>query len=553
MKWIPKYQSSNKTKYASAAKDANTGESYDIYLQDGNTYDSQGNPVSVIRTPDTIITPNTYNQQLASKSYGTREKGLEIVYPEFDLTTGAGLVKDIGKGLFNYGVKQLAYNGNKWAGKKYIANSINNGIKSFVGYNPELNNKILNFTYGDLTETTYAKPWRSSWGQEFGSPKINYNRAKSFYFKNKPDQRFELVSDKEPLNYSVHFKTTLGELPKDKKMQLFQKVADVIPGGSTISTHGSISKGGIHGLERFGKDFGFIKVGERQITDKKMNPVNIPIFQKPFSKESYYKHGWEDSWNRIQQSQQRLSTEFPSSDYYEFTRYPYLVETPDYQLAYGRVNSKQATQYYNEVIKPKIALMTSEQPNVTDYAEATVLPKHTSGTYNPKSHISNIDMPISKSDVKYGYEGEPIANTLVHENYSHGTDNLIPQFIQEKYPVIPKDVEMNFNGHRYLPASHQWYESRATLNEIRFNNPDIKGDQWMNVPENELLRQLWRVNGYGNDFYHHINTLRNPWKKNFIDKLKFALSYLPASTGVPILSTSINSSSDESNKNQATK
>ena len=71
----------------------------------------------------------------------------------------------------------------------------------------------------------------------------------------------------------------------------------------------------------------------------------------------------------------------------------------------------------------------------------------------------------------------------------------------------------------------------------------------MNVPENELLRQLWRVNGYGNDFYHHINTLRNPWKKNFIDKLKFALSYSPVSTGVPILSMSINSFNNESNKN----
>lgn len=69
-------------------------ESPMIYLQDGNTYDSQGNPVSVIRTPDTIITPNTYNQQLASKSYGTKEKGLETVYPEFDLITGAGLAKD---------------------------------------------------------------------------------------------------------------------------------------------------------------------------------------------------------------------------------------------------------------------------------------------------------------------------------------------------------------------------------------------------------------------------------------------------------------------------
>ena len=43
-----------------------------------------------------------------------------------------------------------------------------------------------------------------------------------------------------------------------------------------------------------------------------------------------------------------------------------------------------------------------------------------------RARISNIDMPMSKSDVKYGYEGEPIANTLVHENYSHGTDNLIP-------------------------------------------------------------------------------------------------------------------------------
>ena len=155
----------------------------------------------------------------------------------------------------------------------------------------------------------------------------------------------------------------------------------------------------------------------------------------------------------------------------------------------------------------------------------------------------------TKSDIRYNEEGKDIASTLVHENYSHGTDDIIPKFIQEKYPVIPKGIEMNLNGHRYLPASHQWYESRATLNEIRFNNPDIKGDQWMNMPENELLRQLWKVNGYGNDFYHYINTLRNPWKKNFIDKLKFALSYLPASTGVPILSMSINSSSNKSNKN----
>lgn len=123
MKWIPKYQSGNKIKYASAAKDANTGESYDIYLQDGNTYDSQGNPVSVIRTPDTIITPNTYNQQLASKSYGTKERGLETVYPEFDLITGAGLAKDVG--LFS-----LSKLGNKWAKNKLLDSSVKNITKN---------------------------------------------------------------------------------------------------------------------------------------------------------------------------------------------------------------------------------------------------------------------------------------------------------------------------------------------------------------------------------------------------------------------------------------
>ena len=402
--------------------------------------------------------------------------------------------------------------------------------------------------YNSIMQLSYYKPTRKSWS----TGKAEGNRATSYFFKQYPNQRFELVKDIEPNNYSVHFKTDRNGLSYGNKMQLFAKIADEVPEGANLSTWGSVSKGGIHGINRFGKDFGFVKVGERQITDKKMNPVNIPIFEKPFSKEFYYKHGVEDLWNDFYQNQQKLSAEFPSSNYYEFIKYPYLVKTPNHQLAYGRVNSKQATQYYNEIIKPKISLITSEQPNVTDYAEATTLPKNIGGIYNTKSRVSNINMP-TKSDIRYNEEGKDIASTLVHENYSHGTDDIIPKFIQEKYPVIPKDVEMNLNGHRYLPASHQWYESRATLNEIRFNNPDIKGDQWMNVPENELLRQLQRINGYGNDFYHHINTLQNPWKKNFMDKLRFALSYLPASTGVPILSTSINSSNNKSNKNQATK
>lgn len=466
---------------------------------------------------------------------------------EFVVGTAAG---NLGLGLGKMALSKMSQNAvSHWARNSLLNETAGNLTKN-VSQGITNNLAAKEYTAGDnpIMQLSYYKPTRKAWS----TGKAEGNEATSYFFKQQPNQRFELVKDIEPDNYSVHFKTDRNGLSYGNKMQLFAKVADEVPEGANLSTWGSISKGGIHGINRFGKDFGFVKVGERQITDKKMNPVNIPIFEKPFSKEFYYKHGVEDLWNDFYQNQQKLSAEFPSSNYYEFIKYPYLVKTPNHQLAYGRVNSKQATQYYNEIIKPKISLITSEQPNVTDYAEATTLPKNIGGIYNTKSRISNINMP-TKSDIRYNEEGKDIASTLVHENYSHGTDDIIPKFIQEKYPVIPKGVEMNLNGHRYLPASHQWYESRATLNEIRFNNPDIKGDQWMNVPENELLRQLGRINGYGNDFYHHINTLQNPWKKNFMDKLRFALAYLPASTGVPILSTSINSSSNESDKNQTTK
>ena len=413
MKWIPKYQSGNKTKYASAAKDANTGESYDIYLQDGNTYDSQGNPVSVIRTPDTIITPNTYNQQLASKSYGTKEKGLETVYPEFDLITGAGLAKDVGL----FGLSKL---GNKWAKNKLLDSSVKNITKNldnptigfqevpledgfvyrtftpshggFVknnrvynrnygigdvkvqngkyysvrqahfnnpdklwwdkfGHNrgqvvqvtkesntqtlqdavnngfsldwgsfekgyrlsdPIKTNEVINYKLDPLTNTmvpsmpgkiinnkqtpseilstpaednpimqlSYYKPTRKAWN----TGKAEGNEVTSYFFKQQPNQRFELVKDVEPNNYSVHFKTDRNGLSYDNKMQLFAKVADEVPEGANLSTWGSISKGGIHGINRFGKDFGFIQNGTRQLTIKgTKEPVNIPIFQKPLS------------------------------------------------------------------------------------------------------------------------------------------------------------------------------------------------------------------------------------------------------------------------------
>jgi len=64
-------------------------------------------------------------------------------------------------------------------------------------------------------------------------------------------------------------------------MQLFAKVADEVPEGGSISTWGSISKGGVHGVDRFSKNFGFKQTGTRQLTMKGSGePVNIGVYTK---------------------------------------------------------------------------------------------------------------------------------------------------------------------------------------------------------------------------------------------------------------------------------
>lgn len=136
----------------------------------------------------------------------------------------------------------------------------------------QLNNPIM--------QLSYYKPTRRAWS----TGKAEGNEATSYFFKQQPNQRFELVKDIEPNNYSVHFKTDRDGLSYGNKMQLFAKVADEVPEGANLSTWGSVSKGGIHGINRFGKDFGFIQNGTRQLTMKgTKEPVNIPIFQKPLS------------------------------------------------------------------------------------------------------------------------------------------------------------------------------------------------------------------------------------------------------------------------------
>lgn len=189
-------------------------------------------------------------------------------------------IGNLGLGLGKIALSKMGQNSvSHWARNSLLNETAGNLTKNMSqGITNNLTAK--EYTTGDnpIMQLSYYKPTRKAWS----TGKAEGNEATSYFFKQQPNQRFELVKDIEPNNYSVHFKTDRDGLSYSNKMQLFAKVADEVPEGANLSTWGSISKGGIHGINRFGKDFGFIQNGTRQLTMKgTKEPVEVGVFQKP--------------------------------------------------------------------------------------------------------------------------------------------------------------------------------------------------------------------------------------------------------------------------------
>ena len=196
---------------------------------------------------------------------------------EFIVGTTAG---NLGLGLGKIALSKMGQNAvSHWARNSLLSETAGNLTKNmYQGITNNLAAKEYTTRDNPIMQLSYYKPTRKAWS----TGKAEGNEATSYFFKQQPNQRFELVKDIEPNNYSVHFKTYRNGLSYGNKMQLFAKVADEIPEGANLSTRGSVSKGGIHGINRFGKDFGFIQNGTRQLTMKgTKEPIEVGIFQKP--------------------------------------------------------------------------------------------------------------------------------------------------------------------------------------------------------------------------------------------------------------------------------
>ena len=196
---------------------------------------------------------------------------------EFVVGTAAG---NLGLGLGKIALSKMGQNVVSHLARNSLLNKTARNLTKNMSQGITNNLAAKEYTTGDnpIMQLSYYKPTRKAWS----TGKAEGNRATSYFFKQQPNQRFELVKDVEPNNYSVHFKTDRNGLSYGNKMQLFAKVADEVPEGANLSTWGSVSKGGVHGINRFGKDFGFIQNGTRQLTMKgTKEPIEVGIFQKP--------------------------------------------------------------------------------------------------------------------------------------------------------------------------------------------------------------------------------------------------------------------------------
>lgn len=205
---------------------------------------------------------------------------------------------------------------------------------------------------------------------------------------------------------------------------------------------------------------------------------------------------------------------------------------------------------------------------------APMFQKGVMGDYNPSTGKARIN-------IAYPSESEDI---FIHELGSHGTDAQVANRVVENYPFelkysniidflrgdigkfnkrptiqnIYRDISnispgigktlkhrlanKNFrlaHGTNLIKYSNRWEEARATLNQVRAemfkygNLPNAQKRLEREVdltPDSEILEMIDDANGYGQDYVRAYTLLPTKKQKQWMQKIRYALKYLPSAT-----------------------
>lgn len=196
------------------------------------------------------------------------------------------------------------------------------------------------------------------------------------------------------------------------------------------------------------------------------------------------------------------------------------------------------------------------------------------GTYTPATKTARINTAYPSN----------IKSTFIHELGSHGTDGQVANRVIKDYPftlrfpgvinflrtgngkfkigptvwniysniasikpglvttIKNRLANKNFwptHGTNSTLGSSMWYEARATLNEARARLfmseyfPGSKGRVEQTVDrmsDQDILDTIYAVNEYGKDYYRAYRLLSPKQQKQWMEKVRHALKYLPSAT-----------------------
>lgn len=166
------------------------------------------------------------------------------------------------------------------------------------------------------------------------------------------------------------------------------------------------------------------------------------------------------------------------------------------------------TDYVKDVINNKI----TTAPNPWLYFSDEL--SKTGGYFNPNNNQTFINLR------QIGPNPEAIGRTVVHENISHFTDNLLPEVIKGKYKSLLNKLNIKDKD------SNDWKELRATLNELKFNLSkkgnfnEMKENLYL-MDNDELAESLENINSYGSEYAKQLRS--NPQLMNSLKKVILTL------------------------------
>ena len=328
---------------------------------------------------------------------------------------------------------------------------------------------------------------------------------------------------------------------------------NVMSGEGTGSTAGNVAVDMLTPFAVGGATKG-IQAGNRLYRIRQLSKINQPK-QIPIDRPKSLTQSNLDIRNYSPETSDQISRYIFFQKFYdnnlEFqdfqSQHNFFVEKPSVLVPVQNSPLYNYIQYFNK----RFNLNTTGNIEVP---EDNIFKENQLGLFNIKS---------KKPFVNHRYS-DNVDNTVVHEAISHYTDEAVawrptnkpplifPRFVRrivtKNKPTVGEvyqHISTPWPGFRFIrrtknsdnyvdPNSRNWFESRATLNELRYQlfkeNPDNYSAVLDKLPDQEIFKKLSKINNYGWDYNNLYQALPPRLQKSWANRIRYALKYLPATT-----------------------